>query len=202
MMAKGQETRHRIVAQAAPLFNQQGYSGTSLSDIMQATGLEKGGIYNHFGGKEQLALEAFDFAYQQMSDRFAQALRENRGSSARQLLAVIHVAARNYEEPPVAGGCPILNTAVESDDTHPLLKQRAREATDAWRQMIQRLVTKGIARNEFEPETDGDELATLLISALEGGLMLSKLYDDPIYLERVTNHLTMHVQSKLKQSKG
>ena len=59
-MSKGDDTKERIIEQTAPLFNQMGFFGSSLSDIMQATGLKKGGIYNHFGSKEQLALEAYD----------------------------------------------------------------------------------------------------------------------------------------------
>ena len=59
---KGERTRQRIVELAAPVFNRQGYAGASLRDLIGATGLEKGGIYNHFGSKEQLALEAYDYA--------------------------------------------------------------------------------------------------------------------------------------------
>src|SRR5438105_3375693 len=61
-MRKGEQTREMILERAAPIFNQQGYAGASLSDIMRETGLEKGGIYNHFRGKEELALAAFDYA--------------------------------------------------------------------------------------------------------------------------------------------
>ena len=50
---KGQQTRQAIVEKAAPLFNKKGFEGTSLSDLMQATGLQKGGIYRHFSGKEE-----------------------------------------------------------------------------------------------------------------------------------------------------
>ena len=57
-MSKGELTRRRIVAQAAPIFNQKGFAGTALSDLMQATGLEKGGIYRHFESKDQLFFEA------------------------------------------------------------------------------------------------------------------------------------------------
>ena len=59
---KGMQTRQRIVELAAPVFNRQGYVGASMRDLVDATGLEKGGIYNHFGSKEQLALEAYDYA--------------------------------------------------------------------------------------------------------------------------------------------
>ena len=64
-MTKGEQTRQRLVAEAAGLFNRQGYEGSSMQDIMQATGLQKGGIYRHFGTKEELAQEAFDYAWRE-----------------------------------------------------------------------------------------------------------------------------------------
>ena len=68
---KGMETRRRIVELAAPVFNRQGYVGASLRDLTDATGLERGGIYNHFGSKEQLALEAYDFAMTRVTEHLA-----------------------------------------------------------------------------------------------------------------------------------
>src|SRR6266487_2891191 len=73
-MSKGEQTRERILARSAQLFNRQGYFGASLADIMRETGLEKGGIYNHFSSKEQLALESFDYAYGLVQQRVRQAL--------------------------------------------------------------------------------------------------------------------------------
>lgn len=61
-MSKAEETKEKIIKQAAQLFNQYGYAGSSMSDIMRATRLQKGGIYNHFQSKQELALAAFDFA--------------------------------------------------------------------------------------------------------------------------------------------
>jgi TetR/AcrR family transcriptional repressor of nem operon len=62
-MRKGEQTRQEI--------NQKGYDGAALSDLMRATGLEKGGIYRHFGSKEELAGDAFDHAWKiAMDTRF------------------------------------------------------------------------------------------------------------------------------------
>jgi len=47
-MTKGEQTRKKIVEAAAPIFNQHGYEGSSLNNLMEATGLKKGGIYRHF----------------------------------------------------------------------------------------------------------------------------------------------------------
>ena len=63
-MLKGEKTRERIVSKAAQLFNERGLEGTSLADLMEATGLEKGGIYRHFPSKEAVAVEAFEYAWQ------------------------------------------------------------------------------------------------------------------------------------------
>ena len=69
-MTKGERTRQRIVAAAAPLFNQRGYAASSMSELMAATGLEKGGIYRHFASKDELALAAFDHMIAVQSERF------------------------------------------------------------------------------------------------------------------------------------
>src|SRR5262249_59322127 len=61
-LRKGEATRRLILERAAPVFNQRGYAGASMSELVEATGVEKGGIYNHFGSKEELAVEAFDYA--------------------------------------------------------------------------------------------------------------------------------------------
>ena len=70
-MRKGEQTRQEIIRKAAPIFNQKGYDGAALSDLMRATGLEKGGIYRHFESKQELAGDAFDHAWKiAMETRF------------------------------------------------------------------------------------------------------------------------------------
>lgn len=195
-MSKAQDTKARIVERAADLFNQQGYAGSSMSDLMQVTGLQKGGIYNHFRSKDELALEAFDFAVQRIQQRFRGALAGKRHAVDR-LMAILSVYEQFLADPPVQGGCPLLNTAVESDDTHPALREQTQLAMDAWRSLIERIVNKGIARSELQPTVDAQMVATVFIATLEGGIMLSKLYDDPSYLDRALNHLRIYVEQQL-----
>ena len=196
-MSKGEQTREMIVARAAPLFNRQGYAGASMADIMRATGLEKGGIYNHFASKNDLALAAFDYSIGLVRQRFAAAL-EGKRHAAERLLAVVGVLRDMIEDPPVSGGCPLLNTAVEADDAHPELRARARATMDDWYGMIQRIVSRGIERGELRAETDPNEVATVLISSLEGAIMMSKLYDDPAHVRRVAAYLSRYVAGTLR----
>ncbi|MBD2259234.1 TetR/AcrR family transcriptional regulator [Pseudanabaena sp. FACHB-2040] len=193
-MSKAQETRQKIVREAALLFNRQGYAGASMADIMRVTGLQKGGIYNHFGSKEELALEAFEYMIQEITRHYMAAIRSQRHAVDR-LLAMLEVYRHYIDQPPIEGGCPILNTAVESDDTHPVMRQRVRQALDSWQSLIRRVLERGMERGEVRPGTDADELATLLIAMVEGAVMMSKVYDDSIYLERAIRHLQIQLQA-------
>ena len=193
-MSKGEETRERILARSAQLFNRQGYFGASLTDIMRETGLEKGGIYNHFSSKEQLALESFDYAYKLVQERTRQALA-GKFNAIERLLAIVSVFQSEADDPPVAGGCPIMNTAIEADDANEVLRDRARAAMDDWRATIHRIVSKGIERQEIRPGIDADEVASILIATLEGAVMLSSLYKDPIHMKRAADHIVRYIET-------
>jgi AcrR family transcriptional regulator len=177
--SKGARTRQRIVERAAAAFNTRGFAGTSMGDISLATGLEKGGVYNHFESKDALALEAFDYAYGLIRKRLEAAVA-GEPDPLRRLGAIVEVYRELARKPFVPGGCPILNTATEADDTHPPLRDRARRAMDHWRGLV--------------ISAAGDEaFATFMIAALEGGVMLAKLYRDPTYMLAVCDHLTHQI---------
>jgi AcrR family transcriptional regulator len=196
-MSKGEETKERILHQAARLFNTRGYAGASISDIMQVTGLKKGGIYNHFQSKDDLALQAFDYAVDLIKQRYRGALKNKRDAVER-LQGIISVFQANIENPAIEGGCPLLNTAVESDDAHPILRKRAQMVMDDWRDMVCKVIQKGISRGEIRTDVNPDEVATVMITLLEGAVMMSKLYDDGIHLQRAINHLNNYIKVELQ----
>lgn len=196
-MKKGDETRLMILQRAAEVFNRKGYSGASMADIMQATGLEKGGIYRHFDTKDDLALEAFDYAVSLVELEFQNALKDKRDAIER-LRAIVGVYRAMPGGMPVAGGCPVLNTAIEADDTHPLLRDHARRAMDEWREYMVRTITKGIERGQIRPQINPEELTTFLIATLEGAIMLSKLYDDTRHMNRTVEYLDSYLETNVR----
>ncbi|MEM9450437.1 MAG: TetR/AcrR family transcriptional regulator [Cyanobacteria bacterium P01_E01_bin.6] len=196
MMSKAQETRSRIIEKSASLFNMQGYSGASMSDVMKVTGLKKGGIYNHFKSKDDLALTAFDFAAEQASRRYIDAVKKSRGALAK-LHAIIATFYTSIDELQISGGCPLMNTAIESDDTHPALRDRVQQAMTRWRGLIARVVSQGIKTGEIRASVNPEAVATILISTLEGALMMTKLYGDRTYLEHAKNHLEEYLDESL-----
>lgn len=197
--SKGEQTRQNILEQAAQVFSIYGYAGTSLEALMQATHLTKGGIYNHFGSKEALAVEALDYAIKQMQTRFWEYLTNPHSSRAR-LLAVIQTFRSSIDDPRFAGGCILLNTAVEADDTNPALKIRAQQGIDDWRIYIARTIQKGMELGTIRPDTDAETVVSIMLATLEGAIMLSKLYDDPHYMERACDHMTRYIESFLQEN--
>ncbi len=199
-MSKGDETKAMIIQEAAALFNQQGYAGSSISDIMRVTGLKKGGIYNHFQSKDDLALQAFDYAISQIQKRYRQAWTSKQQSIERlnAIIDVFRIYIDNPEHPIIKGGCPLLNTAIESDDAHPALRERTQKAMNSWRELFRRIIEKGVRKGEIHPNIDADEIASILISTLEGSVMMSKLYSDSIHIERAIRHLNDYLNTHLR----
>jgi len=191
---KGERTRQRIVELAAPVFNRQGFAGASMRDLIDATGLEKGGIYNHFGSKEQLALEAYDYAMTAVTECLARS-QDDATDAPDRMVRMIRAFALHARRPAIAGGCPIMNTAIECDDTHPELRARARESMTLWHRLVGRIVKDGKAEGSLRADIDPYGLASTITASLEGALMLARLYDDPTHMDRVVAHLIDYVDA-------
>src|SRR6202521_432972 len=192
---KGEQTRREIIRKAAPIFNQRGYDGAALSDLMRATGLEKGGIYRHFDSKQQLAAEAFDYAWRETLGARIHDLDDisNTVDRLKQLLANF-VRRRGI----IPGGCPLLNTAIDNDDGNSVLRERARKALSGWRSYITSIVREGIKAGEIRAKTDAKKLATLIISSLEGAVMVYRLDRDEEALRAVRAHLDNYFETGIR----
>lgn len=192
-MRNGPQTRERIVASAATLFSERGFFGSSMAELLKVTGLQKGGLYNHFASKEELALASFDWAVRHVERRYAAALDGVDGSLDR-LLAIVDVIRGLVADNALPGGCPILTTAIEADDTVPALRDRAREAMTRWQRLIGSNVKRGVERGELRADADPYAVATIVTATLEGAVFLSKLYDDDAAMLRAVDHVSAYLR--------
>jgi TetR/AcrR family transcriptional repressor of nem operon len=196
-MSKGDQTRTMIMRRSAPVFNRLGYFGASLSDIMAATGLEKGGIYNHFASKEALAEETFDYAVRVVGRAMLAAVRD-RPPGLDQLEALLEYYVEYVLDPPVAGGCPLLNTAVESDDANLALRLRAQKGMQRLERFIGGMLSEAKARSQVRPGLDLRAATSFLIASLEGGVMLTRLYGDVAHMRAVVEQLKVYVEEYVR----
>ena len=197
-MRKGEQTRQEIIRKAASIFNQRGYAGAALSDLMEATGLEKGGIYRHFESKERLAAEAFDYAWAETFQARTQDLDRINNSVDRLKRYVANFVERRAAIP---GGCPLLNTAIDSDDGNPVLRERVRKALAQWRDYLVSVIRAGIKAREIAARVDAEQLATLIISSLEGAIMVCRMDRSNDPLRAMQAHLEDHLETSVRASR-
>ncbi len=181
-------TKEHIIQQSAALFNTKGYNGCSLQDIMEATGLKKGGIYNHFKNKDEIAFEAFDYSFNLVIDRFKEGL-VNCNSSFEKILGIISVFESFHLNPVITGGCPIFNTAVDSTGIHPSLTEKARSAINQLKRYVEIKIDEGIDSGEFSAHIKSEELSTLILSSMEGALIMARVNNDTGPVQTVVKNL-------------
>jgi TetR/AcrR family transcriptional repressor of nem operon len=195
-MGKGQITKEHIIRQSAGLFNTKGYMGASLSDIIKCCNVGKGGIYNHFQNKEDIALAAFDYSFSKIKSMISIRL-ENTTNSEEKLLVICEVYVDLIENDLLEGGCPILNTAIENDDGHPLLKERAQNAMRLIMDSLSNIIKEGIEKKQFRSDINLEELCSYIVAVIEGGVMLSKLFNDSKYIRHCTSNVTKYIKEQI-----
>jgi TetR/AcrR family transcriptional regulator, transcriptional repressor for nem operon len=195
-MLKGERTRQRIIKKAAPLFNQHGFSGCSMQDVSVATGLEKGSLYAHFANKEELAVAAFDYAWQQTGSARVGNLDEINNSVDKLKLHIENFVSK----PSFSGGCPMLNTILDSDDGNPALRHRAEAALEEWAGFLADIIRTGQTKGEIRSSVHPEDLAVLLISLLEGAFISSKLQRSRRALALAQQHLIAHLEDQVRAS--
>jgi TetR/AcrR family transcriptional repressor of nem operon len=181
-------TIEKILHKSGGLFNTQGYKATSISDITQATGLTKGAIYRHFKSKEELEKKALYYLSSQLYDKLRAKIKVE--TTAGKKLHAMFVFFNSYiTDPPINGGCPLMNAAVESDDANPSLRQGALKILNALRDSIITILDNGIQHGQIRPDIDKDYYATVIFAALEGSIILIKLRCKNDDIRMVIRHL-------------
>ena len=198
-MTKAEKTKQYILTESAILFNQKGFAGTSMDDIIERTGLSKGAIYGHFKNKEAIAVASFEHAVgtvtQQVRDR-----TKVIDNVVDKLKTVVYFYKERILNPPVEGGCPIQNTSIDADDNHPILREKVKEALNAWIDRMVYVLQKGMTKGEVRMDIDAREFATQFIATLEGGIMLAQLYKDVHYFNITSRQLLRMVHDLENQA--
>lgn len=171
-------TRQEIIERSAPVFNVHGISGTSMQMLVEATGFQMGGIYRHFASKKALAKEVFQYSYEVLIERNLQ-LDEVK-SPGQKLMSIVAAYEAMVKIPKVKGGCPILNTAIEVDDTDQEFREMVRVQFDKVIGVIVTTLEEGRNTGVFQASIQPMEVALFMASVLEGSIMIGKLTRDPL----------------------
>ena len=196
-MRKGEKTRQHIVETAARVLNRHGYAGSGMSELMEETGLAKGGLYRHFPSKESLAVEAFNYAFSTVFElRFAHL--DAIPNAYDKLRTYIEGFATTAS--PIPGGCPILNTGIENDDGNPALFHCAQSAFDTIVRRLTRILRDGQDRGEIRPGLNASEVALFIYCSLEGAIFAGRLQGNRNRIKVVCRQLLRYLDAEVRPS--
>lgn len=196
--SKAERTRQYIIEKAAPIFNKKGYAGTSMNDIIEATGLTKGAIYGNFENKDEVALAAFDHNLAFINRPLADILR-SKTTYVDKLLAIPVFYKNSYFYVSEHGGCAILNASTEADDNHPLLRKKVVSSIRTWKTKIERTLQNGVDNGELKPDVQVGKTADVFIAMIEGGIMLAKITGEVSHLNHAMDKLEEIILKDLKR---
>jgi TetR/AcrR family transcriptional regulator, transcriptional repressor for nem operon len=173
-VTKAEQTRQYIIEKTAPLFNKKGFDGTTLSDLTEATGLTKGALYGNFRDKEEIGVAAFRYSIAKVREVGRKQL-DKAPTYKKQLLALLEFYSDYVFNPPIPGGCPLLNSAIEADDNHISMRKVVTKELMQTIDFITGLITNGIAAGEFKKDTNARATAYTFFCSVEGALMFSRV---------------------------
>jgi AcrR family transcriptional regulator len=191
-MRNPEATKETILKKSGVLFNTQGYKSTSISEITDATGFTKGAIYRHFESKDALEIETLNYLSSLMFEKLRERIREQ-ATAADKLRSIFRFFESYISDPPLKGGCPLLNAAVEADDSNPALRKAALKILNGLRDSIVTMLETGIKYKQIKPGIDKELYATIIIASLEGAIMMSKLAEKDDDIKRMVKHLNKQV---------
>lgn len=184
------DTRARILETTGLLLRQRGYHGTSLNDILSASGAPRGSLYFHFpGGKDQLVVEVTRDSVADVTTRLREALAAERDPA----VAVHHIyqsVARMLEDNQFSLGCPIAPVVLDSPTDVPDLADLCRSAFEQWIGLLREaFVRAGI------PERRAHALALLVESSLEGLMVIARATRDRAPLQAVADEVAALIET-------
>jgi len=191
---KGERTRQHFIEVSAVLFNKKGYAGTAVSEILVEAGYSKGALYRTFTDKDELSLAAFKHNLVKLQHGMVQKIHAEK-SAIDKLLAIPNFYINVNLEQLVPGGCPILNTAIEVDDTNSVMNDVVKKAFLSWKNMILEIIKDGQANKEFNQELNANEMAFYIIATIEGSIALAKTFKDKRVLNSNLEQLKKHIRT-------
>ena len=191
----GRRTRERIIEAAAELMFHQGARGTSIPDIQAAAGVSASQIYHYFGDKQGLVLAVID--HQTDAQLARQRPLLDSLDSIEALREWCDRAGSRQDARGCEGGCEIGSLASELADSDQSARTRLVSAFDRWEGPIRSGLARMQARGELSEHADTAALATALLAAIQGGMLLSQVRRSSTAYRQAVSAVIDHIESHL-----
>ncbi len=173
MSTKGENTKERLITEAAQIFRCKGFAGTSVSDLTQATGVKKGSLYFHYPSKDDLGLAVLERARDRIMGFFETAL--NGETPGECLNNFFDAVVTSHRQSGFVGGCIFGNTALEMSDGDARYTQLIDQVFRGMAGKLEGFITAAQKAGQIRTDLTAAALAEQIVVTLEGGIMLARL---------------------------
>jgi TetR/AcrR family transcriptional repressor of nem operon len=165
-------TPERLIAAAARLFHEQGYTATGVATILREAGALSGSLYHHFAGKEELLLAVLERYRQLLRPEVMDRAEALTGDPIERVFALLGLYRRGLAATGVSLGCPIGNLALEVSDGHPQARVLVDANFRAWSEHVRGWLAAAADRLPAGADLTG--LSQLVLTVMEGAVMQAR----------------------------
>lgn len=193
MYDKGRKTRQLITQEALQLFSVKGYFNTSISDIQEATGLTKGGLYCHFKSKEDIWFAVYDEAVAVWRKIAFQGVAEIDDPLDRIELATGNILRDYLGGEIFDGGCFFVNMLVELSDQSASMSRQIVRGLVRFSKLLQAWLREADRKGILKPGLDFREIADFILIALNGAATFYIATREPVIWKQTISQLHFYI---------
>ena len=194
MRKDGSRTREQIIEESLQIFSVKGYFNTSITDILAATGLTKGGLYGHFASKEELWGAAYERAVEIWKGIVFKGARKIADPLVRIEKVVENDLFRYCGAEVFAGGCFFFNMLVELSGQSETMSRRIRTGFMEFAGLLSSWLTEADRRGLLKKGVNHREAADFIVIAINGATALYTSSRDRRYLKETSNQLRAYLR--------
>jgi len=194
-------TRSRLLHTARALFHAQGYGATGLAQILREAQVNSGSLYHYFNSKEDLLIGVLELYRDNIWPMLLQPVFDRHADPFDRVFALLDAYREQLLSSGFQSSCPIGNLALELSEFQPRARELVEANFEQWRTIVRDCLTD--AADRLAPETDLDQLATFVLTTMEGGVMLSRSYRDIAPFDAAVRSLEDYIQRlNVNRSRG
>ncbi|WP_409346836.1 TetR/AcrR family transcriptional regulator [Paenibacillus sp. MBLB4367] len=166
--------RDQVVETAAQLFLTNGYTQTSMDEVMKRSQVSKSNIYYHFKSKEELLLGVVDWWAAQYESALFTLLGRTELTSKARIASFFEMLAEQFEARGGKGSCPFLSFYVQCPPDAEPVKERIARFFREQLPLVEKLLLQGVQKKEFRANLNAADTAAFILASLEGAIMLAE----------------------------
>jgi AcrR family transcriptional regulator len=192
------DTKQRIIGSAIHLFAEKGYQATTIAEIAKASEANAGSVYFFFQTKQDILLAVLDTYCEGIEQMLLEPAWRNVSDPIERIFALLERYRSFLVETECRYGCPIGILALELHEPDPAVQQRLAANFDKWTTAIERCLRDAARR--LPPEISIRDLATFILTTMEGGVMQARTYRNPETFDASVRMLKHYFTHLLKET--